>query len=84
MSENQKITPEQLTALKTLQEQWNQYTKAYGELSYQKRLLEAELKNVEDAFDELDAKRLEISNQIQGAFGTTGHVDLTTGEFVPD
>lgn len=81
---SQTVSPEQLERLKSLQSRWDDLTKYNGELRYQLRLLEKEIAATDSALDALDTERLAISNELTAQFGTTGNVNLETGEFAPD
>lgn len=80
----QTVTSEQLERLKGLQQRWDELTKYNGELRYQKRILDKEIEATDAALDALDAERLQISQELNTQFGSTGGVNLETGEFIPD
>jgi chromosome segregation ATPase len=81
---SKKVTEEQLNQLQEMQDRWNKLTKYLGELMYQKRSIDTEIKSVDIEFDRLDSERVQLSQTIQESFGTTGTVNLSTGEFEPD
>jgi len=86
MSENapQKASPEDIAKLRALAENWEALTKRFGELHYQKKLVEIELKQVDAALDDLENERQAVVTTLQQQFGSAGAIDLTTGDFIPD
>jgi hypothetical protein len=83
MSEPVKLTDEETSILISLQSKWNELTKKFGELHYQKKSVDAELTLVDQALDDLDSERFEVVKRLQEKYGV-GQVNLTTGEFLPD
>ena len=83
MSEHVKVTDEELNILSSIQNQWNQLIRQYGELQFQKHGIDAELKAAYESLDQLDIERFNQIKQLQERYGR-GQVDLTTGEFIPD
>lgn len=83
MTSSIKLPEDEHTLLVSLQNRFNELTVRYGELHYQKKSLEAELKMVDAAFDELEAERFNAVNKMQEKYGV-GRVSLVTGEFTPD
>ncbi len=81
---SQKVSQEDIERLKGLQRRWDDLTKYNGELRYQTRILEREIEATDKALDDLDSERLEMSKTLTAQFGSTGHVNLDTGEFVSD
>jgi hypothetical protein len=79
-----KVTDEQLEALRKVDQEFHRLTKYLGEVEYQKHLYEREILATKVALDENSNERLRISEELQKQFGTTGQVDLTTGEFTKD
>ena len=78
------VSPEQLEKLKQLKQRWDGLTKHLGELHYNKRLLEEEIEATNAAIDDFNKEQMAISQEIEKEFGSTGTVDLVTGEFVSD
>ncbi len=78
-----KLTDEERAELIQLQASWNDLTKKYGELHYQKKLVDADLLTVDSALDKLDVQRTDAVKRLQDKYGV-GHVNLSTGEFTPD
>lgn len=83
MSEPFKLEDEEYTLLISLQNRWNELTKRYGELHYQKKGIDAELLLTDDALDQLDGERFEVVKRLQEKYGV-GQVNLSTGTFIPD
>ena len=83
MSEPFKLLEEEYVILVSLQRRWNELTKKYGELHYQKKGIEAEVILTDQALDELDGERFEAVQRLQEKYGS-GQVDLATGTFIPD
>ena len=78
------VSPEDLKILRSLQETWEVLTKRYGELYYEKKMVDAEMKRIDEGLDELEAKRIDVVARVQTTFGKTGSVNLQTGEFLAD
>jgi hypothetical protein len=78
------VAPDDLKVLQSLQQTWEVLTKRFGELHYEKKMVESEMQGIDKAFDELEAKRNEVVTRLQTQFATTGTVNLETGEFIPD
>lgn len=79
-----KIVPaEKLQQLKQLQATFEKLTAHYGSLHYQKKMVLAELEAADEAFDQLEEARKQVSEELQSLFGGPGTVNLDTGEFVP-
>lgn len=83
MSEPFKLPEDEYTLLVSLQKKWNELTKRFGELHYQKKGIEAELILTDNALDELDAERFDVVKRLQEKYGI-GQVNLATGTFIPD
>jgi hypothetical protein len=82
--EHTKVSPEDLKVLQSLQETWELLTKRFGELHYEKKMVDTEMAAIDKAFDDLESKRSEVVNRLQSTFGKTGTVNLQTGDFLPD
>ena len=78
-----KLTEEERNELVQLQSDWNELTKKYGELHYQKKLVGSDLITVDAALDNLDVQRTDAVKRLQDKYGT-GQVNLSTGDFIPD
>lgn len=77
------VPPEKLEELKQLQTTFDQLTKHFGELHYQKKIILAEIEAADEAFEKLEAARQKVSQELQSLFGGPGTVNLDTGVFVP-
>lgn len=78
-----KLTDEERNELVQLQSDWNELTKKYGELHYQKKLVDSDLIAVDSALDNLDVQRTDAVKRLQDKYGV-GQVNLQTGQFTPD
>jgi len=83
MADVVKLPEEEYSLLISLQTRWNELTKRYGELHYQKKTVDAELQMTDTSLDELDSERFELVKRLQDKYGV-GQVNLATGEFIPD
>ena len=83
MAEALKLPDDEFNVLAGLQIRFNELTKRYGELHYQKKGIEAELIIVDEMLDQLDSDRFEIVKKLQEKYGS-GQVNLSTQEFIPD
>ena len=79
-----KLTDDQLTKLRDLQTRFDTFTKRYGELRFQQIMVEEEMASVSVDMRNLEIERQETVLALQEGFGTTGSVNLQTGEFIPD
>ena len=77
-----KLTDEEREELVQLQASWNELTKKYGELHYQKKLVDSDLVTVDSALDNLDTQRTDAVKRLQDKYGI-GQVNLATGDFTP-
>jgi uncharacterized protein (DUF3084 family) len=85
MSEERKVTEEELTKIKALQEAYLKVTYDLGQLAVERLDLEAKLNKVGDQYNDaakhLEALRnqeQELSNTLQENYGSTT-IDLETG-----
>jgi hypothetical protein len=79
--ENKFLTPEELTEIKSLNDQRNKLTEVFGNLEFDLQLIKLEklkvveeLKNVSEATDKMALK-------LQEKYGE-GNVNVETGEFI--
>lgn len=79
-----KINETELQELQSLQLSWDGYTKAYGEAYYQLMLQKEQLEHIEKKLWEIEHNRRKIMVELEKKLGTTGTINLKTGEFVPD
>lgn len=78
------VSDEELSKLRMLQENFDAITKQYGELRFQQLLIEKEMRNLSDAMEVLDAERQKVVVELEQKFGSSGTVNIETGEFIPD
>jgi DNA transposition AAA+ family ATPase len=83
MAEPINLPEEELQLLVSLQSKWNELTKRFGELHFQRKGLEAELQITDEELDLLDQERVDVVKRLQDKYGQ-GVVNLATGEFIPD
>lgn len=79
-----KVSEEQLKELQQLQTQYTNALFRIGEITLQQDILAAELDEVKQFVDRLGTRRIGIVDKLQKEFGSTGTIDLSTGEFVAD
>lgn len=77
------ISPEELDSLRKLQQDWNILTKRWGEISYEQRIIEKELKLILENIDNLETTRQSLTELLQDKYKLNGSIDLDTGEFTP-
>lgn len=84
MNEALKLSDEQLQEIRELQGNVDAAIRQYGLLHLQKRVLDAELVAVEQTIEQHEQTRINIVQKIQDYFGSTGTINMATGEFVAD
>ena len=77
------ISQEELESLRKLQQDWNILTKRWGEISYEQRIIEKELKLILENIDNLETVRQKLTDVLQDKYKFNGSIDLDTGEFTP-
>ena len=77
-----KLPDDEFQQLMDLQSRWSELTKQYGELHYQKKVVESELSSIDVSLEQLDAERFDVITKLQEKYGA-GQVNLTTQEFIP-
>lgn len=82
MTDVQKVTQEELDAVKAIQVTGTQLSRQYGELAVQELAVKMAKKELEEALALLETKRREVTAAIQATYGA-GTVNLDTGEFTP-
>lgn len=82
--EFKKISDTQLELLRGLQTRYDVFTKRFGELHFQHILIEKEQKDIDTGLRNLESERTTIVESLQKEFGSTGSINLETGEFIPD
>ena len=76
-----KLPDDEFQQLMDLQSRWSELTKQYGELHYQKKVVESELSSIDVSLEQLDAERFDVITKLQEKYGA-GQVNLTTQEFI--
>jgi len=82
MSQPVTLTQEEMNRLSSFQDRFNVSTKRYGEIAFQMKLLQNEMKQVETEMDNIEEERLIMMEDLQKKYGA-GSIDLVTGEFTP-
>ena len=89
MSEVKKLTPEELSQIKEMQQQYNKFVFELGSVEAQlqnvlatKELIETEKSNVLEDIKKLGEREKELVNGLQAKYGT-GNIDIETGEITP-
>jgi SepF-like predicted cell division protein (DUF552 family) len=78
MSEENKVTQEELDALQAMRDESDKYVIELGRLSYQKTIIESQEQNIKNNIVILQQKELEFSNKLVEKYGNI-KVDLETG-----
>lgn len=78
-----KLTDEELQKVKEFSDKYFANTQKYGELHYQRKLLNNEIELVEKDMELIDDERKQLTSQLSAKYGI-GSVDLTTGIFNPE
>lgn len=89
MSEVKQLTPEELSQIKEMQQQYNKFVFELGSVEAQlqnvlatKELIETEKSNVLEDIKKLGEREKELVNGLQAKYGT-GNIDIETGEITP-
>ena len=89
MSEIKKLTTEELSQIKEMQQQYNKFVFELGSVEAQlqnvlatKELIETEKSNVLEDIKKLGEREKELVNGLQAKYGT-GNIDIETGEITP-
>jgi hypothetical protein len=89
MSENKKLTPEELQQIKDLQQQYNKFVFELGSIEAQlqnvlanKELIETEKSNVLSDIKKLGEREKEVVSTLQAKYGV-GNIDIESGEITP-
>ena len=83
MTDTTKITDAELAQIKSLQAGFLTLSRQYGELSFQKLVLENALDEAKKQITALEDARRVFTAKLQEDYGN-GTVNLETGEFVPN
>jgi len=86
MSENKKLTTEELQQIKDMQQQYNKFIFELGSIEAQlqnvlatKELIETEKGNVLEDIKKLGEREKELINGLQAKYGV-GNIDIESGE----
>ena len=89
MSENKKLTAEELQQIKDMQQQYNKFIFELGSVEAQlqnvlatKELIETEKSNVLEDIKKLGEREKELINGLQAKYGV-GNIDIESGEITP-
>jgi len=89
MSENKKLTTEELQQIKDMQQQYNKFIFELGSIEAQlqnvlatKELIETEKGNVLEDIKKLGEREKELINSLQAKYGV-GNIDIESGEITP-
>jgi hypothetical protein len=82
-TDKKSISKERLQQLYDINDKWNLLTKKFGELHFQKKLIDAELQLTDQELDGIEQERLSLVKHIEDEMGGPGEVNGTTGEFTP-
>ena len=89
MSEVKQLTPEELSQIKEMQQQYNKFVFELGSVEAQlqnvlatKELIETEKSNVLEDIKKLGEREKELVNGLQAKYGV-GNIDIETGEITP-
>jgi len=89
MSENKKLTTEELQQIKDMQQQYNKFIFELGSIEAQlqnvlatKELIETEKGNVLEDIKKLGEREKELINGLQAKYGV-GNIDIESGEITP-
>ena len=80
--EPKKLTEEEVTTLRDLQQRSQQIAQQLGTFEIQRLNLEAQRKTVEELFTEVRDEELKLSQDLYEKYGN-GNLNLETGEFIP-
>jgi hypothetical protein len=83
MSEQQKLTPEELEQLVSLQNQFTKLSREIGLLYIQKKLITDQFQILENHISTLDETRNAFIGDLQTKYGI-GTVDINTGIITPE
>ena len=80
--ENTKLTQEELTQIKELQEQNQSLAAEFGNLEMAKIQIEKHRSDLMTYFEQLKSQEQELGKALSEKYGT-GTIDLEKGEFIP-
>ena len=89
MSENKKLTPEELQQITEMQQQYNKFVFELGSMEAQlqnvlatKAAIETEKANVLEDIKKLGEREKEVISTLQAKYGV-GNIDIQSGEITP-
>jgi hypothetical protein len=89
MSENKKLTTEELQQIKDMQQQYNKFVFELGSIEAQlqnllatKELIETEKSDVLEDIKKLGEREKELVSGLQAKYGV-GNIDIESGEITP-
>ena len=80
--EKQVLTQEELQSLKDFQSKEENLVLAFGQLGYQRAVLDEEEDKILDSKKSLDADRAEFASSLTAKYGN-GTINIETGEITP-
>lgn len=81
--ERQKFTEEEINQIQQIQQNAQAIFRNMGQLQFQKRALENQIKQVEDNHTQLIEEETKVINSLREKYGD-GSLDLNTFEFIPE
>lgn len=81
MAEETKVTPEELKKLQEVQIKFTVLTRRFGELHFQKKLIDFEMAEVDEEMAKLEDERIQVMTELQTKYGA-GSIDINTGLLV--
>jgi chaperonin cofactor prefoldin len=81
--EIKKLTQEEITILKEIQDQNFNLIEQFGQVEMQIQILELQKNNLKQTLSSLKSKEIEIGNQLQTKYGN-GKINLETGELITE
>lgn len=81
--EIKKLTQEEVTALKEIQDQNFNLIEQFGQIEMQMQILEIQKNNLKQTLSNLKSKEIELGNQLQTKYGN-GKINLETSEFIAE
>lgn len=81
-TKNQKLTQEELTTVKSLQEKRQRVTLTLGSIEIAKNDLKSQRESAEQDLYIISKQEKELVQSLEQKYGR-GSIDITTGEFIP-
>ena len=76
------FTPEEIESLKSIQTTFNSLTLRFGELHYERNVIDREISGIETSLVELEKHRDNVLKALQEKYGQ-GRLDIESGKFIP-